>query len=75
MGQPVVREFPSPTGEHLHGVIVEVDAAAAGTGLDRKLEGLTGDALQGANDREATVRAVEVGPFEPADLTSCRMPV
>ena len=50
--------------------VVEVDAAAAGAGLDGELDGLAGDALEGAADREALVGSVEVGPLEPGDFAT-----
>jgi len=41
-------------------LVVEIDAAAAGAGLDGELDGLADEALQGPADREALVVSVEV---------------
>lgn len=61
-------EPASPALEHMHGVVVEVDAASAGARLDAELDGLAADVLHGASHCEAGVGGGEVGPFEADDL-------
>ena len=49
---------------------VEVDGAAAGSGLDTELDRLAADILKGAGDRQPGGRGVEVGPLESDDLAT-----
>jgi hypothetical protein len=68
--EPIAREPATPPGEDLDGAFVDVDAAATGAGLDRELDGLAGEALEGPADREPIGRDVQVGPLEPGDLSA-----
>jgi hypothetical protein len=51
-GESLALEAHTPGTQLVEGCVVEVDAAAAGAGLDQELDGSTWDALRGAGDRE-----------------------
>jgi hypothetical protein len=68
--EPVPVESAAPPTELGDGGGVEVDASAAGAGLDAELDGLAADALKGALDRQAAGAEVEVAPLETDDFAS-----